>query len=193
MRQKHRLFIAVDPAPDVQAKAGRIAAVLRASGIDAAWVSPPQLHVTLHFLGDDVDDADLHRLCVAIDRVATNVPPFRMDIAGLGVFPDLRRPRVVWLGIRKGVAELTGLYDALAEQLEPLGFPPEARGFQPHLTLGRIRGRGQPPAALASAIAATDAAIAGETRVEKVVLYASRLSKDGAEHDRLHAASLARG
>jgi 2'-5' RNA ligase len=193
MRQRHRLFIAVDPTPEVQKRAGRVAATLRAAGLEAAWVDPPQLHVTLHFLGDDVDDADLHRLCVAVDRAAAEVPPFRMGIGGVGVFPDLRRPRVVWLGVRDGADDLVRLHDALAGQLTPLGFPPEARGFRPHLTLGRFRGgqgRGGADDPTAAALAACGDADAGETSVSRVVLYASRLAKTGAEHDRLHVGRL---
>jgi 2'-5' RNA ligase len=111
MHQRHRLFIAVDPGPAV---AGRIAARLRAAGLEAAWANPAQLHLTLCFLGDEVDDADLHRICVAMDEAAATVPAFRASFGGVGVFPDLRRPRVVWLGVRAGAAELGALHDALA-------------------------------------------------------------------------------
>ena len=193
MHQRHRLFIAVDPAPEVSARAGRIAARLRNAGIEAAWVNSTQLHLTLHFLGDAVDDADLHRICVAMDEAASTVPAFRIAFGGVGVFPDLRRPRVVWLGVRTGAAELGRLHDALAARLEPLGFPPEARGFHPHLTLARLRGG--PGAASAAVIAAALDACpdvdAGETAIERVCLYESRLAPTGAEHDRLHGSRLA--
>ena len=193
MHQRHRLFIAVDPAPEAAARAGRIAARLRDAGIEAAWTNPAQLHLTLHFLGDEVDDADLHRICVAMDEAAATVPAFRVAFGGVGAFPDLRRPRVVWLGVRTGAAELGRLHDALAERLEPLGFPPEARGFRPHLTLARLRGgRGAASgAAFAAALDACAAADGGETSISRVCLYESRLAPTGAEHDRLHVSRLA--
>jgi 2'-5' RNA ligase len=193
MHQRHRLFIAVDPAPQVAARAGRIAARLRDAGIEAAWVTPAQLHLTLHFLGDEVADADLHRICVAMDEAAATVPAFRIACGGVGVFPDRRRPRVVWLGVRAGAAELGRLHDALAAQLEPLGFPREARGFRPHLTLGRLRGgRGSgTAAALAAALDSCPDVDAGETAIERVCLYESRLASTGVEHDRLHGSRLA--
>ena len=195
MHQRHRLFIAVDLAPEVAARAGRIAARLRDAGIEAAWVHSTQLHLTLHFLGDAVDDANLHRICVAMDEAAATVPAFRIAFGGVGVFPDLRRPRVVWLGVRTGAAELGRLHDALAARLEPLGFPPEARGFRPHLTLARFRGgRGSAAtsaAAIATAIDACADVDAGETAIERVCLYESRLAPTGAEHDRLHVSRLA--
>ncbi|MFM7183833.1 MAG: RNA 2',3'-cyclic phosphodiesterase [Planctomycetota bacterium] len=192
MRGK-RMFVAIDPSAEAVARATRIAGRLQAEGVEAAWVRPAEMHLTLHFLGDDVDDSDLHRLCLALDEAAAVTPAFRITLRGLGVFPDSRRPRVVWLGVEQGRGELVALHDALARQLTPLGFPPEARGFRPHLTLGRFRsgGTGPPAPALAAAIERCGASAASEMLVRKVVLYESRLTKAGAEHDRLHAAALA--
>lgn len=187
-----RMFIAVDPPAEVAVRAAAIVDRLRATGLEAAWTPPGQLHLTLHFLGDDVADADLHRICVAMDQAAAAMPAFRVAFGGVGVFPDTQRPRVLWLGVREGTAELTRLYDALAERLEPLGFSSEARGFRPHLTLGRFRDRVHAGAALGTALALADGVRATEMRVQRLVLYESRLSKAGAEHDRLHAAALGR-
>jgi len=189
-----RLFIAVDPSAEMAARAGRIIERLRAADVEAAWVEPARMHLTLHFLGDEVDDADLHRICLAIDEAAATVPPFRVACAGVGVFPDARRPRVAWLGVREGAADLIALQAALAARLDPLGFPPEARGYRPHLTLGRFRsgrGRADPGnAALAAAIEAVGPADGGATTIQRVCLYESRLSRDAAAYDRLHAAAL---
>ena len=79
----------------------------------------------------------------------------------------------------------------LADRLEPLGFAREARGFRPHLTLGRLRDRGQgEQAGLAEAIADGDAAAASGMPLRRIMLYESRLSKAGAEYDRLHVSPL---
>lgn len=188
-----RMFIAVDPPADVARAITQVVDRLRAAGVEAAWTDAAQLHLTLHFLGDEVDDADLHRICVAMDEAAAAVPPFRIAFGGVGAFPDVRRPRVVWLGVCEGAADLTGLHDALADRLVPIGFHPEARGFRPHLTLGRVRDRGDAAGALGTALASVAGVPAAEMRVQRIVLYESRLSKTGAEHDRLHVAALARG
>ena len=189
-----RLFIAVDVSAEVTARAARIIDRLREAGVEAAWVAREQMHLTLHFLGDDVDDADLHRICLAIDEAAATVPPFRLDFRGVGVFPDAARPRVAWLGVHEGAVELGRLHAALAERLTPLGFPPEARAYRPHLTLGRFRGgRGGAGAGSDRLIAALEAcrdADGGSASVQRVCLYESRLAREGAEHDRLHAAPL---
>jgi RNA 2',3'-cyclic 3'-phosphodiesterase len=189
-----RLFIAVDVAAEVAARAGRIAGRLREAGVEAAWVPTDRMHLTLHFLGDDVDDADLHKICVAVDDAAATVPPFRLECGGVGVFPDARRPRVAWLGVREGNAELVALHAALASRLAPLGFPPEARVYRPHLTLGRFRGgrdaAGPGSDVLLAALAACRDAEGGSTAVQRVCLYESRLAREGAAYDRLHAAAL---
>lgn len=187
-----RMFIAVDLPTELVAAVRSTVDRLRAAGIEAAWVKPAQLHLTLHFLGDEVADADLHRICVAMNEAAATVPAFAVSFGGIGVFPDVHRPRVLWLAVEEGAAELIRLYEALAERLEPLGFHREARGFRPHLTLGRFRDRGRGDVDLGTALAAAEGPAAGELQVRRIVLYESRLSKAGAEHDRLHAALLGR-
>lgn len=188
-----RMFIAVDSPADVARAITQVVERLRRAGVEAAWTSPAQLHLTLQFLGDEVDDADLHQICVAMDESAAAVPPFRVAFGDVGAFPDVRRPRVVWLGVREGAAELTRLHEALADRLAPIGFHPEARGFRPHITLGRFRDRGDAAGSLGAALASVGGVPAAEMRVQRIVLYESRLSKTGAEHDRLHAAALAGG
>lgn len=191
MPPQHRLFIAVDPPQQVIRRAAAIIERLRGSGLDAAWVNPAQLHVTLHFLGDAVDDADLHRICLAMNEAAAAAPPVHVAFGGVGVFPDMRRPRVVWLGVCDGEEGLVRLSTALAERLTPLGFPPDLRGSRPHLTLARIRGRGPRDGhGLVEAIDASRDAAAGEMTVQRIVLYESRRSQAGAEYDRLHTAPL---
>jgi len=192
MRGK-RVFIAVDPTAEAVARTARIVARLQAEGVVAPWVRPAEMHLTLNFLGDDVGDADLHRICVALDEVAAVVPAFSVTLGGVGVFPDSRRPRVLWLGVENGRERLVALHEALARRFEPLGFPPEGRGFQPHLTLGRFRrgGKASPPAAMVGALERCAESGACEVPVTKIVLYESRLSTGGAEYDRLHAAALA--
>lgn len=189
-----RLFVAIDPPRETVTAAGRVVERLRRAGVEAVWVEPGRQHLTLQFLGDEVDDADLHRICVAIDEAAAAVPPFAVTYAGVGVFPDLRRPRVVWLGVVEGADDLVRLHETLAARLEPLGFPAEARRYQPHLTLGRFRGGGRGIAGdIGAAIDACGTADAGGGMVTRVCLYESRQSRDEASYDRLHVARLGAG
>jgi RNA 2',3'-cyclic 3'-phosphodiesterase len=110
------------------------------------WVRPGSLHLTLKFLGD-VEESRVQEICDALTNVAGISSPFALDVKGLGVFPDIRAPRVLWVGIadRHGchgqLEQLMRLVGTLDEVLGTLGFPRETKPFQPHLTLARIKER----------------------------------------------------
>ncbi|MCE9631859.1 MAG: RNA 2',3'-cyclic phosphodiesterase [Planctomycetia bacterium] len=195
MPPRLRLFVAIDPPRETATVAARIIERLRRAGVEAAWVDPSQMHLTLHFLGNDVYETDLHGICVALDAACRETPPFDIAFGGVGCFPDSKKPRVIWLGIQEGAEALAALYDALAARLEPLGFPPEARGYRPHLTIGRFKharqlGQGADSGSIAAHLSGVAVEHAGQMTVSRVCLYASRLEKHAAEYDRLHTAPL---
>lgn len=191
-----RLFLAVDPPAETVAQARRIIAKLRRAGIDATWVDPGSLHLTLHFLGNDVAPSQVPAIASAVDHVCEQTTPFDVVFGSLGTFPDTRNPRIIWLGVLQGTESLARLQTSLCAALDPLGFPAEARGFHPHLTLGRLRPSGRKCDRSAGQGIAAEAAqltnqAAGKLVVREVVLYASRLERAGPVHTRLHAARLA--
>lgn len=194
MPPRLRLFIAVDPPSETAVQAGRIIERLKRLGLDATWVNPAHLHLTLHFLGNNVDEADLHGICVAMNAACASLPPIDVAFGGVGAFPDAKNPRTIWLGVREGIAGLVALHDALATQLEPLGFPAEERRYRPHVTLGRLRReKGGGPLAttvLAEELERLTELAAGTAEIAEVTLYASRLDRDGPEHEKLHVADL---
>ena len=110
---------------------------MREHGLPVKWVRPEALHLTLKFLGD-VDDATEPNLRAALGQVAAGgeARPVGLHIEGFGVFPDFRRPRVVWAGVAPDPA-LELLQHRVEQVFAPLGFPTEARPFRPHVTLGR--------------------------------------------------------
>ncbi|MFM7293177.1 MAG: RNA 2',3'-cyclic phosphodiesterase, partial [Planctomycetia bacterium] len=190
-----RLFLAVDPPAETVAQARRIIARLTRAGIDATWVDPGSLHLTLHFLGNDVAPSQVPAIASAVDHVCEQTMSFDVVFGGLGTFPDTRNPRIIWLGVLQGAESLARLQASLCAAIGPLGFPAEARGFHPHLTLGRLRPTGRRrdrPAG--QGIAAEAARLSDEAKgtlpVREVVLYASRLEPAGPCHTRLHAARL---
>jgi RNA 2',3'-cyclic 3'-phosphodiesterase len=103
----------------------------------ARWVPPANLHLTLRFLGDAVD----RNLLVALDRTLSNVAaqtsPFIVDARGAGAFPNLDRPRTVWVGLAG--EELIRLTQQVENAAVEAGFQPEGRPYIPHLTVGRVR------------------------------------------------------
>jgi 2'-5' RNA ligase len=136
------------------------------------------LHVTLRFLGD-VQAGGLDGLRDAIERAAVGTGPLAMRFVGLGAFPDPRRPRVVWVGLVHGDA-LRGIVARLGPVLDELGFAPESRPWEAHVTLARIKAQ---PAAdmeiLLTEHARTDFGPIAATSVE---LMTSELTRQGAVH-----------
>jgi 2'-5' RNA ligase len=106
------------------------------TGADLKAVQPQNIHITMRFLGD-IKLTMVDSIHEAMKKVAFTA--FDCDIRGLGVFPDLRYPRVVWAGIRKGANELRNIFEQLEPNLQLLGFRPDPKGFSPHLTLARVK------------------------------------------------------
>lgn len=139
-----RAFIAIDLPPAVKDALGGVAHELgeRVTRGVVRWVRPEQMHLTLRFL----EDTPLDRLAAvqqAMDAAAGGQSPFELRLDGIGCFPTLSRPRVVWVGLAAAgggeSAPLLALKAALDEALTPLGWPPEDRPFAAHLTLGRVK------------------------------------------------------
>ncbi len=142
------------------------------------WVAPANLHLTLKFLGD-IPAGDLPAVGAALrGALAGSGGPFVLGLEGVGAFPSASSPRVVWVGVTQGREALTGLAARVQEALGPLGFPPEARGFSPHLTLGRCRSS-RNAAGLVAVLAALRDYRGPQVRVERVVLFSSELRPAG--------------
>lgn len=133
-----RLFLAIDPGEDCRQRlAGVIAAIRASAGGGIRWVRDGQLHVTLAFLGEVVDESRITAVDRAMREVAHRHVAFGASVSGRGgVFPDWRRPSVVWLGLDDGGA-LRALGEDVGRACAASGFPPD-RAFRAHLTIGRI-------------------------------------------------------
>ena len=119
-----------------------------------------------------------------------DLPAFDVAFRGVGTFPQGRRARVIWLGVREGAESLVALHEITGARLRTLGLDLEKRPFTPHLTLARLR-EGAPARAMRS-IAAMDDDV-GRSRVDNVRLYESRLGSGGATHTILATALLREG
>ena len=178
-----RLFVAVVPPAAVREEARRAADHLRSTlpGLKARFADPHATHLTLLFLGrvPAVERSTVERrLSEALHRAA----PLVVATAGLGAFPSVRRPSVVWLGIDDRDARLTALQAVVGRALAGVAPGDRDPRFVPHLTLARIAERDhQRRAQLAAALGAFRPAPA-TWRVEEVALFRSELLPDGARH-----------
>jgi 2'-5' RNA ligase len=153
-----------------------------------AWVATENLHITLKFLGG-VEESQIEPITTSLAVVASDVPAFDAALRGLGAFPSLHRPRVIWVGLAEGVTPMTGLASAVDQALAAIGVPREERPFSGHVTLGRVREPRHDPA-LAEALTRGAACVFGEVRVEHVSLMRSDLSPRGARYTELAALPL---
>jgi 2'-5' RNA ligase len=178
-----RSFIAIEIPQPLKARLGELQRELRRTEADVRWVRPEGVHLTLKFLGS-VSTEVLEKLFLAIAPVVEAWSPFDLRIHGLGCFPSIRNARVLWVGIAQGGAEASSLQKAVEDKSAELGLQPEARPFQPHLTLGRVRSpKGRD--LLAEAIESHKDAEVGTFRASEVYLFKSELRPSGAVYTKL--------
>lgn len=132
---KLRLFIAVE-IEDKKLKL-KLQALQEELGIHGIRTTKPdQLHFTLHFLGDTLEN----RIGLLQQGLASlNSPAFQIEIRGCGVFPNKKKPRVIWVDVHEGRKQIISLQQQLAKYLEHHQFPVEKRSYHPHVTLARIK------------------------------------------------------
>jgi len=151
-------------------------------------------HLTVKFL-NDVPSERIEAIGRAMDATCAERQPFALELVGLGCFPDTRRPRVVWAGVRDETGALLALHRDLESALEALGYPREQRPFSPHLTLARVR----EGASRASVEALGQSVVAQQAGAERVLaqmlvngltLFRSDLRPEGPLYTALHRAVL---
>ena len=158
-----------------------------------AWVPPQNLHVTLQFLGGQSEEG-LVEAEAALDDAAARSVPIEVTLHGIGAFPGLERPRILWIGMAQGALEARALQARVADALAARGFPREERPWHPHLTIGRIfderRWRREAGPPLRSALAQAATTSFGTLRVAEVALMRSDLSPAGARYTARRLAAL---
>jgi 2'-5' RNA ligase len=137
MQESIRTFIAFELPDAIIQTAGELQLDLKARGLKLRWVRPQNMHLTLRFLGDIAPERTAE-LAQAMRRTVRAAAPLELSIQGMGVFPGLRRPRVLWIGLGGRTDELKKLQADLEEELAALEFQREHRPFTAHLTLARI-------------------------------------------------------
>lgn len=186
-----RLFVAVNLAPEERRRAWEAAQPLREAHLPVRWAAESSLHLTLRFLGE-VDAARTGPIGEALAGAVRLARPFTLGLGGVGAFPSLGKPRVVWLGIERHPA-LELLANDVELALMKLAFEPELRPFSPHLTLGRAAPGARPAAFRDFASRAAAIGYQDSTTVNSVDLMQSTLGPQGATYTVLSRALLGAG
>jgi 2'-5' RNA ligase len=184
-----RSFIAIDLNAHVQNLLGEVINQLKPlTGNTVRWVPENNIHITLKFLGD-TSPTNLEILKKIISVEANRVQPFELTVDGLGAFPSIRRPRVIWVGIQAPPA-LFALQRSIDTETQRLGYTPEDRPFSPHLTLGRLAHNASPEEIrhAGEILAASNISVQSTFKVKTVVLFRSDLQPGGAVYTPIHIA-----
>jgi RNA 2',3'-cyclic 3'-phosphodiesterase len=183
-----RAFIGIEVDPRTVQKVSDVLAQLKPRIPGIRWVPPTNMHFTLKFLGN-IEETLINPIAQALETALHPFPRFSINAKGLGVFPDLKRPRVLWVGLED--KELATLALKVETSLQPLGFAPETREFKPHLTVGRWRQFDGSSRKLAEDLEKWKYHEFGESTVEEVIFFRSELKRDGATYHQLKVVALA--
>ena len=135
-----RLFVAV-PVPDKVIRfLEKIQISLKKQGFRASWSNTTTMHLTLKFMGDTPAEM-IDPIIGALEQTALVHEPFEVRARGVGVFPSVKRARVIWTGVRSENKVLSDLHQVLDRNLGKAGVPRSTKRFSPHLTLARLKTR----------------------------------------------------
>lgn len=185
---KIRSFIAIELGDKEKRSLELIQNKLKRELPPVKWVKPAAMHLTLKFLGY-VEEDWIPRIVESMDSAARGCRPFRMKLSGIGAFPNSKKPRVIWVGIREESGALKRLAEELEKLLSGIGLEPEERPFSPHLTLGRVKERGGGNA-FEGVLTVFKDRDAGEAQVDEISLMRSDLTPKGPIYSALHLVEL---
>ena len=172
-----RSFLAVELPEPILRKIEEVEVDLKSAHADVRWVSPEKIHLTLKFFGN-IEASRIDSIFKSIEERVRSTQPFSLKVQGVGAFPSMKSPRVIWMGLVNGSEILTSLQKEIEAQLEKIRFQPEDRPFRPHLTLGRVkssRGRND----LVGRMEKHKEREFGDFQVDRLILFKSDLKPSG--------------
>ena len=187
-----RSFIAIELPDELKLVISQLQAQLKSGKQPSVkWVDPYGIHLTLKFLGNIGID-QIGEITRAIEEAVQGISPFHLEVKGLGVFPNLRRVQVAWVGISGEIDRLSQLQQRIDSNLAPLGFAPESRRFTPHLALARLRDRASldERQSFGQLVAGTRFEAVYGFNVDFLNLMRSQLTREGAIYSRISSVKL---
>ena len=178
-----RTFIAFELPEKIRSFISNIQEDLKSKRLDVRWVRPKNIHLTLKFLGN-INKDDAQKVGAAIFKSAADYAPIFLAAKGIGAFPGINRPRVLWIGISGQIDVLIQLQKSLDDKLGKIGFSKENRPFKGHLTLARVKGQIN-QAKLINAIKKYGELESEPFIADNIILFKSDLKSTGAVYTKL--------
>lgn len=133
-----RTFIAIELPKEIRENLTQLQERLKALSLDVKWVSQENIHLTLKFIGES-DEKKVDRTKEILEEVARENTCFTATLSSICVFPDVKFPRIIWVGIGQGDEKIKAIVKNLEDKIAKLGIPKEERPFLSHITIGRIK------------------------------------------------------
>lgn len=182
MSETVRTFIALELPGEVLDQLSGLQEELKGTATGrVSWARPELMHLTIRFLGD-IEERQVESITEAIERAVEGLESFELSTTGLGAFPNLHRPKILWIGIADS-CQLKAISDRINSELKAIGIKAETKEFRPHLTICRLRERGHIKG-LARAAEAT-ATSSKPFEVKEIILFKSEVGGKSPVHTAL--------
>ena len=183
-----RAFIAIPLDSNIQHSIEHIQDHLKQTNNDVKWVKPENIHITLKFLGD-VKQEQINSVKGALAIFTQNMRPFEVELSRLGAFPNIDRPRTLWVSLNDSKQRLSRIAVSLEKALDKIGFQGDQKSFSPHITIGRIRSSKNIDALSQSASNYQISENCTQT-ISKIILFQSTLCSEGPIYKSLYQIKL---
>ncbi|TES90239.1 MAG: RNA 2',3'-cyclic phosphodiesterase [Anaerolineales bacterium] len=187
-----RSFIAIDLPDSLFGQLERVSDNLQEllEGMPIRWIAVPNIHLTLKFLGD-VSEKNIPMIKEILKTEAASHKHFEISVGGFGVFPNFTRPRVIWVGV-EAPDELENLQRRIDLETARLGYVPDRRKYNPHLTLGRVSRNANPKEvrSISAVLRKQRVGFLGAVRISEVNLFRSDLGPRGAVYTKMFTAPI---
>lgn len=188
MESKLRTFVALELPEKIRTDIRKLQHAFRSHRFDIRWVKPLNMHLTLVFLGD-ISQTHVEAASRVLSETASQYPIFDLIPRGVGVFPSIRKPRILWVGITGQTDILRAIQGTVRREMNLLGLTSENRPYKGHLTLGRVKNRIH-QGRLMDALGTHQAFVSQPFSVKHLVMFKSELTSGGPHYTQLCVAPL---
>ena len=179
-KEKIRVFIAVPVPEEIKNNIANSQEILKQKfdNDKIKWVKANLMHITIKFLGD-IETAMIPDMKKMVQKSIADANRFKLSVKKIGVFPGIRKPRIIWAGIEQDVGKLVDIHEKINENINVLGFKKESKGLTPHITLARVKHKPINSKILKQVIEESQRLFLGEFQVNNIILYKSELYPTG--------------